>query len=432
MKKAALFSFLLMFFLVTPAALRAETPAAEKPQALPEVKTSPVPKKVVGTAYDKSALTALPGNPGLSSNRGTTVEQARRSDDFGQSSTATEALPEVKTYEELRHAISQTRAISRVRVEKAVEQERVREAWEIGRLIDAHVLQHKERADYGKQVLLKLAKDLGMSDTELGYMLRFARAYPISQPAGKLSWSHYMELLSLNDVKEQNKIADMAEKEKWTRDQIREEVKKRKAAMHETPMPVKEIKLTAQPGKPWTYKIILAKTGPYAGELAIDLGFSNYVRLAEVVKDMGPFKEGDVLEFSDEEGKILKSKEANLYTYEAWVTRVLDGDTVEAVVDLGFGITTIQTLRLRGIDAPEIQTRDGMEAKEFVEKMLEMPGDGERGTQAKAGALVLIKTFKSDKYDRYLADVFLSDAKGQEDYLNNQLLEKGYAVIVDG
>ncbi|MFA5391632.1 MAG: hypothetical protein WC331_09455, partial [Candidatus Omnitrophota bacterium] len=76
-------------------------------------------------------------------------EQARRSDDLEQSSTA--LVKQVGTYDQLLSAVREMRSESRVRVEKAVEQERVREAWEIGRLIDAHVLQHKERADYAKQ-----------------------------------------------------------------------------------------------------------------------------------------------------------------------------------------------------------------------------------------------------------------------------------------
>ena len=46
------------------------------------------------------------------------------------------------------------------------------------------------------------------------------------------------------------------------------------------------------------------------------------------------------------------------------------------------------------------------------------------------GTEVLIKTVKSDKYDRYLADVYFLDAKGQQVYLNNELLEKGLAVRV--
>ncbi len=111
------------------------------------------------------------------------------------------AVPEVKTYEDLRQAISQARAESRVRVEKAAEQERVREAWEIGRLIDAHVLSHKERADYAEHVLTRLAGDLGMSERELYYSLRFYRAYPILTHASKLSWSDYRDLLSVDDSK---------------------------------------------------------------------------------------------------------------------------------------------------------------------------------------------------------------------------------------
>ncbi|MFA5160167.1 MAG: DUF1016 N-terminal domain-containing protein [Candidatus Omnitrophota bacterium] len=439
------FGLFLMLVLMAPAMSWAETPDAPVPSeqvrhsddlgqssTVTEKKDSPVPKKVVGTAYDESALTVLPGSPGLSSNRGTTVEQARRSDDLGPSSTATASLPEVKTYEELRQAISQARAASRVRVEKAVEQERVQEAWEIGRLIDTHVLQHKERADYGKGILERLSTDLGMNERELYYMLELYRTYPTARPAAQLSWSHYKALLAVNDPKERKVLAEQAEKENWSRDRLREEVRNVTKGGKAVPAEV----LTARPGKPGTYRVILAQTGPYEGELVLDLGFSNYIQLAKVVGDVSPFKEGEVLEFSDEQGEVRSLNAVHrtpydfLYTYQAWVNRVLDGDTIEATIDLGFGFTTTQTLRLRAIDAPEIQTRDGMEAREFVEKALQIPGNGERGTQAKAGAQVLIKTSRSDKYDRYLADVFITDKNGEEQYLNNLLLEKGYAVKV--
>ena len=86
-----------------------------------------------------------------------------------------------------------------------------------------------------------------------------------------------------------------------------------------------------------------------------------------------------------------------------------------AAVDLGFGFTTVQTLRLRGLDAPEIQSTSGREAKEFLDKKF---------TGAKR---VLIKTVKSDKYDRYLADLFVDG-----DYVNQELVEKGLAAAVSG
>ena len=124
------------------------------------------------------------------------------------------------------------------------------------------------------------------------------------------------------------------------------------------------------------------------------------------------------MEFAKGKLKSSDRTEADLFTYEAYIYKVLDGDTIMAVVDLGFGITTTQTLRLRGIDCPEIQTRDGMEAKEFVE------------TSLKGADYLTIKTVKSDKYDRYLTDVFVEQKNGSNLYLNNELIEKGLAVRV--
>ena len=371
------------------------------------------------------------------------------------------ALSQVQTYDQLVSAIRQARAASQARVEQAVQREKVREAWETGKLIDEHVLQHKERADYGKQVLLRLSKDLGISDTELGYRLQFARTYPISQPAGKLSWSHYMELLSLDDVMEQIAVAEMAEKAKWTRDQVREEVKKRKAARKGTgsaaaggvPVPLEENKLTAQLGEAGTYRIVKATVGPEAGKVVIDLGFSNYYRTS---KDLS-FKPGELIETlqtfpessspSDkirllrpptggnrqQESSGLQSEVSSLlYTYRAWVVRVLDGDTIAVVVDLGFGVRSVQTLRLRGIDCPELVSAEGKQAKAFVESVITaslLSGDSKtRGKQSHP--FILIKTTKSDKYDRYLADIFFTDSQGKQQYLNNLLLEKGHAVRV--
>jgi endonuclease YncB( thermonuclease family) len=332
---------------------------------------------------------------------------------------------QVGTYDQLVAAIRQAHAASEARVEQAAQQEKVREAWEIGKLIDEHVLQHKERADYGKQVILRLSGDLPISDTQLYSMLQFARDYPISPPARKLSWSHYEELLSLNDVKEEDAVAAMAEKENWTRDQVRDEVKKRKAAKSGTPVaPVKEAPLALKPGKPGTYKMVKAAAGPETGRQVIDLGFSNYYRTSRDLR----FKEGAILEVlpAFPEGasapsdmiKLSKRTAADLYTYRAWVTRVLDGDTIEVVVDLGFGVRSVQVLRLRGLDCPELVSKEGKEAKAFVESAL----DGKK--------MILIKTVKSDKYDRYLADIFIPQKGGNYLNLNNELLAKGYAVRV--
>ncbi len=137
-------------------------------------------------------------------------------------------LPKVNTYDELLASIRKARNASQARLEAAAEQEKVREAWETGKLIDEHVLHHQGRAEYGRQVLVRLAKDLGTSQTELSYMLQFARAYPMFPSTEILSWGHYRELLSVNDTKEREAIASEAVKNKWTQKEIRAEVKARK------------------------------------------------------------------------------------------------------------------------------------------------------------------------------------------------------------
>ncbi|MFH1799844.1 MAG: DUF1016 N-terminal domain-containing protein [Candidatus Omnitrophota bacterium] len=383
MKKAVLSGILLTLLLISPAFLRAKDPPAELPQ-----------------------VTA-----------------------------------QVQTYDQLVAAIRQARAASQARVEQAAQQEKVRECWEIGKLIDEHVLQHKERADYGKQVILRLAADLGMSESELHRMLEFYRAYPIVAAPRELSWAHYRELLSVNDPAERAELEEKAAKENWTQDQTREEIKKRKAAKQGAPAPVQEAPLTAQPGKPGTYRMVKAAAGPETGKGVIDLGFSNYYRTSRDLR----FKEGAIIEVipafpggasaPSDLIKLSKRTSEDLYTYRAWVSRVLDGDTIEAVVDLGFGFTTTQTLRLRGIDAPELVSKEGKEAKEFLEQKLRSTEaeKQERSLPLASGlsaSPVLIRTLKSDKYDRYLADLFVTDKKGKTQYVNNRLLEEGHAVRV--
>ena len=108
---------------------------------------------------------------------------------------------------------------------------------------------------------------------------------------------------------------------------------------------------------------------------------------------------------------------ASLFTYYAYIERVVDADTLFVQVDLGFGWTTRQYLRLRGIDAPEVDTPEGKRAKRFVESELSKV------------SYVTIASTKSDKYDRYLADVFY-ETKSGEPFLNNRLLEECLAVRV--
>ena len=252
-----------------------------------------------------------------------------------------------------------------------------------------------------------------------------------------MTWSHYRELLAVNNPQERQALAQKTEKEGWGRDRLREEIQKQKPAAEEAP-PGK--KLTAAPGKAGVYRVVRALEGPHKGNLVVDLGFSNYFQLG----NMGEFTAGDLIfvEPVKQSSKGLATRfhfkrvfsarsqeklhvslgveyivgdETLLFTYPAYAVRVIDGDTFDAVVDLGFGFTTIQKLRLRGLDAPELPTQEGLDAKGFLEKYL------------KPFSKIVIKTSKSDKYDRYLVDIWAGDT-----YVNQKLLDEGYAVEMNG
>lgn len=103
-----------------------------------------------------------------------------------------------------------------------------------------------------------------------------------------------------------------------------------------------------------------------------------------------------------------------MYNYMAKVVKVVDGDTIDVEIDLGFDIWHKIRLRLAHIDAYEKSTDIGKEAAEFLKVLLE-------------GFFVEIYTEKTDKYGRYLATVVLNGVN-----LNDQLISKGYAVPYEG
>jgi len=103
------------------------------------------------------------------------------------------------------------------------------------------------------------------------------------------------------------------------------------------------------------------------------------------------------------------------------VLKVVDGDTIDVDIDLGFNISYTQRVRLAGIDTPESRTRDkeekvlGLESKEHLKKLL-----------AQSNTIV-IKTEKPDsteKYGRILGWLFLD---GAEKSVNEALIADGYA-----
>jgi micrococcal nuclease len=110
--------------------------------------------------------------------------------------------------------------------------------------------------------------------------------------------------------------------------------------------------------------------------------------------------------------------------YEYYVRKVegvVDGDTIDVLIDLGFDILFASRVRLAGIDTPESRTKDlaekalGLEAKEYLKKAL------------KDAKSVVIKTEKmdsSEKYGRILGWVYIN---GDTVSLNDMMINDGYA-----
>jgi micrococcal nuclease len=113
-----------------------------------------------------------------------------------------------------------------------------------------------------------------------------------------------------------------------------------------------------------------------------------------------------------------------MYTYVGKILKVIDGDTCDAQLSLGFDIWVTQRLRLAGIDTPEVKGESrssGLAAKSFVEDWV-----------IAAGPTVLIKTYKdkSEKYGRYLAEIFHADDQSKS--LTADLLSAGMAKPYSG
>jgi micrococcal nuclease len=103
------------------------------------------------------------------------------------------------------------------------------------------------------------------------------------------------------------------------------------------------------------------------------------------------------------------------------VTNVVDGDTIDVVIDLGFDIMFASRVRLAGIDTPESRTKDkaekvlGLESKEYLKKYL------------KDAKSVIIKTEKmnsSEKYGRILGWLYIN---GDTESINDKMINDGYA-----
>lgn len=108
-----------------------------------------------------------------------------------------------------------------------------------------------------------------------------------------------------------------------------------------------------------------------------------------------------------------------MYKYEAKLLRVIDGDTVDALVDLGFDVWVKKRIRLYGIDAPESRTKDleekalGLQTKG---RLVEIMDD--------CGGLFILESHGVGKYGRCLGTLLINEVNVNELLISEGLAEE--------
>jgi endonuclease YncB( thermonuclease family) len=115
-----------------------------------------------------------------------------------------------------------------------------------------------------------------------------------------------------------------------------------------------------------------------------------------------------------------------MYTYNIKLVRVIDGDTIDAEIDLGFDVKIKKRIRFMGINTPESRTRDleekakGLAAKDRVKALLE------------GCNIITLKSHGVGKFGRCLGEIHMDMVDGSEKLtlvsLNELLISEGHAV----
>lgn len=358
--------------------------------------------------------------------------------------TALKKSAPARTYTQLVAEIRKTIAAGRAQIQKA----QAETYWNVGKFISEYVLHGADRAEYGKHIYDNLAKDLNIDKRTLELSVRFSSKFSIAYARTQLTWTHYRSLLSLPDDS-RKELTEKTIHKKLTSRELAKEIKDLKDARSPREkilyIPPKGAipKLKVVRGKLFTYTIIEPPSlQPVEGYKFVDVGFNIWRQIP--LSHLAKFKGGDIVE-STKIGSDYKLKSSDrtakdLYTFKATVERIIDGDTLYVHVDCGFETWKRQDLRLRGINCPELSTKEGQAVKRFIEARIK-PND-----------FVVIKTHKDDKYGRYLVDVWyapivIAGPEGAKQsqiewdaakvaaegiYLNQELLDNRLAVVMKG
>ena len=340
-----------------------------------------------------------------------------------------------QSYQELVARIRRTIDRQRNQIGSFAKNKAVETYWLVGKHIVEHLLENKERAYYGDNFFQRLSRDVSIGRRTLERTAQFYRNSPNQSELTQLPWSHCLLLLTIKNDEQKKSLEQEALLGKWDLLELKKRVQILKGKDNDNDLleskdkPLNAVqRLPLNKGKLHTYQVIATQCiGKKEKQLLVDCGFGLNMSLPALASLN--LKNRDFIATTKRESKYISKlsfiERDKLFTYKAYLEKIIDGNTLLVFIDCGFSFFIHQQLRLRGIDVPEISTKEGLNARRFIESKL------------KALDFIIIKTYKSDRHDRYSADIFY--LRGEQDearvvglgyFLNQELLNHGHATAV--
>ncbi len=283
------------------------------------------------------------------------------------------------------------------------DQERTALFWRMGRRIVDVVQNGKDRGDYGKRILRQLSRDLSahyggdFSLRKVQYIRRFAIVYQQSQLQAGILWSHYRELLAIEDPATREALEKRIIAEKLSRTQLEDLIA--------TSLPSAPFAFTPRPSSPGVFKVHI---DPASGRPLLDLGFGILRDIP--IRGLRHLRDGEYLTLRGEKFARVDCERGARYCWSGCTGEIIDGDTVTMRLSLGFDTFIDEKMRLRGVDAAERGTDAGKKAHRALTRLL------------KNRKSVTVITYSHDRYGRYVADLIADGV-----YVNKALVDAGAA-----
>lgn len=344
-------------------------------------------------------------------------------------STAVPAVPIKNFYNDLIKAIGVQLTSGLLAAQKAVEYERLKTYWQIGREIQSAVERSGGTLRLGEGLYRQISRDiertidLALTIDTLGRTVQFYKNYPAFPQGTPLTFTHYLVLQRISDAKLRARMEKTAIRRNITVPELKNELTRLSLEGSGAVRPPRRLKIDR--GEPYVYYLRPETDLSEARTMRIDCGFKiNW----DLPADNPVPDHARVVRSDKKDGRyslsLYKEGKALLYTYAAQILEVVDGDTIHARIDVGFGIGLYDHLRLKWLNAPELTTAPGRLAKSFLTDYLSKC------------PYVVLRTTREEKFGRWLADIFTIPnctnpykIAAEGEYLNQLLLDKGLAEV---